>query len=288
MFTNTVTALSTMKKWIDEATLAQLEGESARDISKALMLLVIKRHPWRCVFGFGVPTAVAWALFGLGGFPVPLFMLSVGYFYFWSLGTQVFMERYAQRIGFVLDHTTHDPEDETGIVFHRGHTKNIAYRMVGTIASFRSALYVYGYTVGSGKHAKRYLTTVIDVQLPYALPRIYLDAQKDASIRAVLGSPHIEQLTLESNEFHRLFDLYVEDGAQVEALQVFTPDFMATLMDQEQHVDIEIAHGQMYLYQNASLTTSHLDMLISRATMVVGALSRTLSSLDRHRRALTR
>ncbi len=80
------------------------------------------------------------------------------------------------------------------------------------------------------------------LQLSRRLPHLVTVARRNGSTRAML--PGSTQLSLEG-DFDRHFTLYVPPGYERDALELFTPDVMACLIDHGKNWDIEIVEDQL-------------------------------------------
>lgn len=88
----------------------------------------------------------------------------------------------------------------------------------------------------------------VRVPLERPMPHMYLMAQGRIAPRPY-GFPFSGQQTLDlEGDFTRHFRLYVPKGYERDALYVFTPDLMATLIDEVGGSDVEIIDDHMFVY----------------------------------------
>jgi hypothetical protein len=116
-------------------------------------------------------------------------------------------------------------------------------------------LFSYNCTTGSGKNATTHYFTVARVQLPKNLPHLVLLSKKAyADLQRDLANA--TTLELEGN-FSDYFTLQVEQGQQIDALAVITPDVMQTLLTYNQKEDIEIIGADLFYILNADHRNSN-------------------------------
>lgn len=110
-------------------------------------------------------------------------------------------------------------------------------------------IFEFEYTTGSGKSRQTHTNTIMTFALDAALPHMFLDGKQNGVNYAYSGS---QRLQLEG-DFNDYFSLYIPDGSQVEALSVFTPDVMQTLIAGGRPFDIEINGRTVYVVATRSL-----------------------------------
>lgn len=104
-------------------------------------------------------------------------------------------------------------------------------------------LAIAGYTGGKNdprgpRSAFRYL----QLRLPRALPHLMIDARRNGRLRQFL--PGTQRLSLEG-DFDSHFATYVPAGYERDALELLTPDVMASLIDHGRRWDVEVVENQM-------------------------------------------
>ena len=113
------------------------------------------------------------------------------------------------------------------------------------------------------------------ITLPRRLPQMVLDAGSNnrgpfsSLLNAPLASHH---LSLEG-DFDSHFRLYVPAGYERDALYVFTPDFMALLIDETGDLDVEIRDDHLIVYKPGGfdLTDPQTWARFERIRATVGA-----------------
>ncbi len=137
-----------------------------------------------------------------------------------------------------------------------GHSKSVSNVVSGTYRQCPMELFDYRYTVGSGKNSHTYPFTVFELRFDIAMPDIVLDNKAcPTGAESVFGGfSGLETIRLEG-DFSDVFTLGVRKDYEIEALQVFTPDVMAVLMDKGRDFSMEIVGGQLFLYAKNTIET---------------------------------
>jgi len=112
-------------------------------------------------------------------------------------------------------------------------------------------LFTYHYSVGSGKRKRTYHHMVFELTFDTHLPRILVRSRKQN-----FRFDHPNEVRLEGN-FSDHFEFGVDEQYEIEALQVFTPDFMAYLLDLPQPLSIELIGNKLFLYADRVITKRH-------------------------------
>ena len=108
----------------------------------------------------------------------------------------------------------------------------------------------------------------VAIRLEHALPNIVLDAKVNNTL---FGTNLPERFTHDQilhleGDFDRYFTLYTPKGYEADALYLFTPEVMATFIDQASAFDAEIVDDWLFLYTN-----HRFDMMNPRQVTVVFA-----------------
>ena len=109
----------------------------------------------------------------------------------------------------------------------------------------------YRYITGSGKNQTTHNFRYIRVALNKSLPNMVLDA-KHNNFLGMTNLPDVyhssQKLQLEG-DFNEYFDLYAPEQYGRDALYVFTPDVMQSLIADGRKYDMEIVDNELYMYQ---------------------------------------
>ncbi len=205
------------------------------------------------VIALSVALAVAdFFIFNAGGILI-FFILPLCIWYGYGIQTIVhrqFMQQFANANGFIFSNAG-TIKGEVGALFSIGRDRSISNIISGSFKDRPLRLFNYQYTTGSGKSSNVHYLTVFDLEFKTTLSRMYLDARQDGEFIA----DSVQKIELESNEFREHFSLYITPGKQIEALQVFTPDLMAELIDLPNKYDIELVGNQIYIYADGTIQT---------------------------------
>lgn len=199
----------------------------------------------------GAPDAVD-ALFG---FWLPLLILIISYNIVRSRVQKTFMRQFAVANGYNFQEDG-DLAGHPGSIFSLGHGGAATNVVSGRYLDRPIQLFNYHYTVGSGRNSHTYFFTVFQVDFPAVLPRLFLHER--GNMFAVDGMsvkiPDGQEVHLEG-DFDNFFRLTVQKGFEIEALQIFTPDFMEKLRDEWRHTSLEFVGNYIYLYKDLTLST---------------------------------
>lgn len=136
----------------------------------------------------------------------------------------------------------------SGFLFNIGHSKKIANVVSGIYQNFPLKIFNYRYTVGHGKSAQTFYFTVCEIRYPMELPHIFLQDRDHLFGKSLrLSFKNEQQISLEG-DFDKYFALLAPQGWQVEALQIFAPDFMLKMRDNWDKFSLEFIGSQIYIY----------------------------------------
>lgn len=116
------------------------------------------------------------------------------------------------------------------------------------------------------------------------LPRIFLESRRHKrSLENVKKEfdREAEQMVILEGDFNKYFDLYIPKEYEIEALQIFTPDVMAVLIDRSKAFDLEFFGDHLYVYSH-KLIKSKKDLcdLYDLLKLMVNELAPTLERLS--------
>ncbi len=137
-----------------------------------------------------------------------------------------------------------------GNLFKVGWGRKINQIIKGEHKGYKTRLFYYNYTVGFGRYSATYHFTVMEtflgeIKAPYMLLQYgkRYGAKEKGEIK----------ITLEE-EFKNTFDLYVEDGYGIEAMQIFRKDFLLFLCEEGCDFSIELKENRIYVYCKDKIT----------------------------------
>lgn len=156
-----------------------------------------------------------------------------------------FMNQFAQANGY--NYSPIGPIDtQTGYIFSRGHSRSVDDYITGKYLNCPLELFIFTYKEGFGKHEHTYWNTIFSLDFQDPVPHITL-LRVDSPAGSSLGI----KLQLEGN-FNQKFNLYVQKGFEIEALQIFTPDFMAKV--ESWNLELEFIGTKLYVYAASALS----------------------------------
>lgn len=216
--------------------------ESIECSSVVFKRLVWKEHRYKTI-------AVIFfsALFFFSGFFFFLIIPFAYFFYFLHKAREGFLKEFAQKNN--LEYKSSIPVNElTGRLFKVGHSRVANNVIIGSYNNQKARLFYYKYTIGSGKHSKTYEFTVFElffeeINFPYML--LQSRTMRRFGSR---GSREIK-VSLEQ-EFRDNYNLFIRDGYGIEAMQIFSEDFLRLLKKESSNFSIEIKKGRVYIYDD--------------------------------------
>jgi hypothetical protein len=164
-----------------------------------------------------------------------------------------FMRQFAEANGYTFSLAgTTDRLD--GALFRLGNGFRRAHDMVsGQYLNRPIALFDYQYETGVGRSRQMHNYTVFELQFDVAMPDMLLEKKEPLFTGSVFGQLP-EQIKLEG-DFNRYFSLSIKKGYEVEALEVFTPDVMADLIEKCKGLSLEIVNSHLFIYENKNIAT---------------------------------
>lgn len=170
-------------------------------------------------------------------------------------------------------------EQEIGEVFKRGYSRSLYNEVLGRYKNYPLRLFNYSFLTGSGKQTETHCYTVFDLEFTMDMPRIYLDELVTPGVSDILINDLV-RLPLSSVEFERFFKLYITPGSQITALQIFTPDLMAELLDWPVKFNVEIVGRQIYIYAAYEVSkTAELNAMYKLAEMLITNMGQTAEKI---------
>lgn len=194
---------------------------------------------------FAIPLFFINSDFGIFVF-APFFIFLFLYAYVRDRIGHVFMEQFAkannysyERSGVLENIRSHIAE----VGRKMGHSEQFADIISGTYGGYPIKLFYYSYVVGYGKHRQTYKYTIFEVEFRdhVNIPDIFLSSTGRLARETSQVSLQLE------GDFNKYFTLYAPKDYEIETLQIFSPDFMAELIDKAQQYDLELTGNRMYL-----------------------------------------
>lgn len=161
----------------------------------------------------------------------------------------IFMEQVAKTLNYKYVPLL-DLSAMTGNLFKIGHSQQVKNVIIGVYNNLPIKIFNYNFSTGSGKQRRDFRYTIFEIETKSEIPNMILmknDFFALTDLNALTSGK--EKLNLEG-DFNKYFKLYIVKDFQIEALQIFTPDIMAELIDKFKNVDmnIEINSNKIYLF----------------------------------------
>lgn len=118
-----------------------------------------------------------------------------------------------------------EPDKEAGVMFKEGKGRSLTNEIEGVIEGRHFRLFCYEFFVSSGKSRRTYHYTVFAFKFKGSFPHVYLN-NKLNSWSVSTG----EKIPLPT-EFEKRFSLSAPKKYEIEALEIFTPDVLTSLLD---------------------------------------------------------
>ncbi|MDO8559654.1 MAG: hypothetical protein Q7S23_01270 [bacterium] len=185
-----------------------------------------------------------------------------------------FWQQFAVRLGFAYEKSG-DPAQERATRFQQGHSKKMSHVVSGELNGRPLRLFSYQYTVGSGKNSHTYYYTVMEFKVAGRFPHLYLDSRSNWE-----GAGKGVRIPLPA-EFEKEFRLLAPKEYEIEALQIFTPDVLAYLLDTKLQYDAELVDQELLLFIGGLADT--LEKLEQDFAIAINLLNRLAPVLDKMR-----
>lgn len=185
---------------------------------------------------------------------VPLFVFGGAMALAYALYTRYRRKQLAKLYRFAVANKAHlvvelDNPNYAGTIFETGDSRVIKEAL---LFSDGKEIGNYSYTTGSGKNRSTHTWGYMRVKLTRRLPHMLLDAKNNNFLGNIFSNlpttfTKDQTMRLEGN-FNDYFTLYAPKGYERDALYVFTPDVMSTLIDFGSHYDMEVIDDNLLFY----------------------------------------
>lgn len=170
-----------------------------------------------------------------------------------------------------------------GMIFDEGHSRVVKE---GLVLPAGAELGNYEYVTGSGKNRSTHTYGYVKIPLKRNLPHMVLDGKANNLFGIVTGLSdsfdRSQKLSLEG-DFDKYFTLYAPKEYERDALYVFTPDVMQTLIDEGRHYDMEIVDNELFIYSNVRFDFLSESQLTSLMKIIDTIGSEILAQARRYR-----
>ncbi len=175
-----------------------------------------------------------------------LILLLTYFIIIYSKAETYFMKHFASENN--LDYEISIPINSVvGNLFQYSSSGGIRHVLTGSYEKHKTRFFHYQYSIGSGRYRKTFKYTVLEIFFEKTkFPHIFLCSTKRSKRHGKREKGEIE-ISLE-NEFKDTFRLFVKRGYAIEAMQIFTPDFLKVLKKEKFDISIEFKEDRIYIY----------------------------------------
>lgn len=211
---------------------------------------------------------------------VPAFLVGGLYAAFYGRIEKLFMQQFAasQGLAYVGKGTV---ENLTGGLFAMGHSHAMSHIITGSFENHPVSLFFYQYTIGSGKSARTYQTTVLNIFHDHALPPALLlvDTQYFGGFSPKLSFEKPVKLNPEL-DLDKQFDLYCKEKYEIEVLQIFSVDFIAKMLAEWKNFNLEFSGRNLVVFKSGKiLNSSELNNFFNLAKHLMTGMEKKLAGL---------
>lgn len=222
----------------------QFKKPETANIDKALLKELYESRRFWIVLVAAIFAAASLVLVGASGFFAiwpGIFILALYVGYIRSGVKKRFWRRFAELNGWQYE-SYGDSDQEAGVMFRQGHSREITHIIAGAIDDRMFKIFDYKFTIGSGDDSETHYYAVFAFKFKGSFPHIYLNNKKD-----FYGVNVGEKIPL-PGEFEKRFSLSAPRKYEIEALQIFTPDILAELLDNGFVFDVEFVNGEVLVF----------------------------------------
>ncbi len=211
---------------------------------------------------------------------VPVFLVGGLYAAFYARIEKLFMQQFAasQGLTYVGKGTV---ENLTGGLFSMGHSHAMSHIITGSFQNHPISLFFYRYTIGSGKSAHTYQTTVLNIFHDHTLPPALLlvDAQYFGGFSPKLSFEKPVKLNPEL-DLDKQFDLYSKEKYEIEVLQIFSVDFISKMLADWKNFNLEFSGSNLVVFKSGKiLNSSELNNFFNLARYLMTGMEKRLAGL---------
>lgn len=144
----------------------------------------------------------------------------------------------------------------SGVVFLAGNDDHATGAIIeGVLYGHKIHIYSHRFSTGSGKNRSAHGYGVAEIELPKAVPHIFIDSKKNNWLTGetldVFRAQDMVELEGDFNDHFRVFA--VKDYA-VEVLTLLNPAFMQSLMENAAGIEIELIDNKAFVYISNAIT----------------------------------
>lgn len=168
-----------------------------------------------------------------------------------------------------------DISGEQALMFSQGTNRHASDCVAGQYENAPLQIFTYHFQIGTGKNAVHHYYTVFEFALLGSFPHLYLN-KIDNKYNLRAG----EDIPLPA-EFEKRFTLSAPREYEIEALQIFTPDILARILENDVHYDVEIVDQEIIVFREKRIDNLRdLERELASALSLYNLLAPRLNSFQ--------
>lgn len=181
---------------------------------------------------------------------ISLFLIFCYIIYIYNKAQKIFMEQFAKDNGLNYQKTA-PIETVHGKLFEVGHSRSINNVISGIYKDHPMRIFNYTFVTGHGRHSRSHGFTVLELSFEKVdFPHILLLSQTMGYYRGIRGKS--ESISLE-DEFRKDFELFVQKGYEIEAMQIFTLETLRTIKEKVAKFSIGFYDKTVYFFDDKTI-----------------------------------
>ncbi len=191
-----------------------------------------------------------------------------------------FYEQFAKTNNFTYTKTA-DLENQLGTIFQVGHSTKNEDIIEGEVNNLPVRLFNYQYTVKHGKSSTKYNKTIFEVDLQTSVPPLLLlvDTHLFGDNLSDNNISHTSKISL-TPDLEQHFSLFTEKKFEIEALQIFTPEFLQLIYTKYKFFSIDFVGTKLYIYANHIITKkTELELMMEFLSLICQRLANKLPQM---------
>jgi hypothetical protein len=230
------------------------------------------------VIFFSVSVSVFFASFDYQLFGMGFFIILLYFFYYTNQAKALFFKNLAKKNNFQYEKTIFF-SDLKGNLFKCLYIRSIKNVLVARHKGKKACLFSYVIEHNNVMSCFTVLEIFFnDISFPHTL----LEYQRIPLLRQSKINQRREneiKINLEE-EFNKDYALYIKDGYGIEAMQIFSQEFLSFLMKEKSNFSIELSEDRLYIYTSKEIGKKHeLQEFINTANEITERINPLLKRL---------
>lgn len=175
------------------------------------------------------------------------------------------------------------PNRQDGRPFHLGVTSSSSNIVSGQLHDRPFQLFLYSYITGEGRDSRSHSLTIMTVELGRTVPNIYaVCLDQTGKNREPLGlpAPNYHAGLIFNNDFDEYYRLETDENEQIEALQIFEPSLLESIINLPYRFHFELRQDTLYIYASGSVDTkAELDSMFTFAEEISSRILREIRTM---------